>query len=190
MNNTSILNTPEIDAGRFTLRKLVREDTTALFPTLSDEKQCKFMSQPHFETEEELANWLTDSTWPGRSWVAVDKADGSIAGRYVAFPGRDKEVLELGYITIMERQGQTIATECTAALIFYLFDKEEYRKLFLEIDGEHIASIALAERLGFVREGCLREHETTHKGLCDMLIYGLLRREWQAAQSSSKTSDS
>lgn len=179
MNNTSILNVPEIDVGRFTLRKLVRENTAALFPTLSDENQCKFLSQPHFETEEELADWLTDSTWPGRSWVAVDKADGSIAGRYVAFPGRDEGVLELGYITIIERQGQNVATECMTALISYLFTKEEYRKLFLEIDAENLASIALAERLGFVREGCLREHETTHKGLCDMLIYGLLRHEWQ-----------
>jgi RimJ/RimL family protein N-acetyltransferase len=24
----------------------------------------------------------------------------------------------------------------------------------------------------------LREHERTHEGLCDMLVYGLLRREW------------
>jgi RimJ/RimL family protein N-acetyltransferase len=38
----------------------------------------------------------------------------------------------------------------------------------------------LAERLGFSLEGRLREHETTHKGLCDMLVYGLLRREWAA----------
>lgn len=34
---------------------------------------------------------------------------------------------------------------------------------------------------GFKREGLLREHETTHKGLCDMALYGLLRREWRAA---------
>jgi cytosine/adenosine deaminase-related metal-dependent hydrolase len=41
-------------------------------------------------------------------------------------------------------------------------------------------SAGLAERLGFSLEGRLREHETTHKGLCDMLVYGLLRREWAA----------
>jgi RimJ/RimL family protein N-acetyltransferase len=46
------------------------------------------------------------------------------------------------------------------------------------IDAQNVASIALIERLGFQREGWLREHETTHEGLRDLLVYGLLRDEW------------
>lgn len=179
MTDTHSPDTPTIDAGRFTLRRLIREDTPALFPTLSDEAQCRFMSRPHFEAMDELADWLTDAAWPGRSWVAVDKSDGSVAGRYVAFSGRDDGALELGYVTVMARQGQGVARDCMAALIDHLFATGRYRKLYLEIDAENAASVALAERLGFTREACLREHEITHKGLCDLLIYGLLRGEWQ-----------
>ena len=53
----------------------------------------------------------------------------------------------------------------------------------VSIDARNLPSIALAEKLGFKREGCLREHEMTHSGLCDLLIYGLLRKEWESAKA-------
>ncbi|HWK42211.1 MAG TPA: GNAT family protein [Croceibacterium sp.] len=172
-------DTPTIHAGRFALRQLTRDDTSALFPTLASEEQCRFLSRSHFQNEDELAAWLTDPNWNGRSWVAVDKADSTIAGRFVAVPTDEPDVTELGYITVASRQGQGVARECMTALIGHLFEREGNRRLIAEIDSENTASIALAERLGFTREAYLREHERTHKGLCDLLIYGLLRREWQ-----------
>ena len=167
-----------IVSERFELRPLVRGDASALFGTLSDEAHCRYLSRGAFATEDELADWLTDPHWNGRSWVAIDRADGTIVGRFVAVPTRDAGVLELGYITVWPRQGQGIARECMAALIDHLFARENYRRLFVEIDAENTPSIALAERLGFTLEGCLREHERTHKGLCNLLIYGLLSGEW------------
>lgn len=138
------------------------------------------MSQPHFDDVAKLADWMTDTTWPGRTWIAVDKSDGTIVGRYVAFPGRDEGVLELGYITVVGRQGQGVARECMTGVMDYLFGTEEHRKLYVEIDAANDASVALAERLGFSREGLLREHEATHSGVCDLLVYGMLKRDWSA----------
>lgn len=178
-NAASRLNTPAIDAGRFSLRALVRADTAALFPTFSDRDQCRYMSRPHFESEEELADWLTDPTWDGRSWVAIDKTANRIAGRFVVAPGRDAGVAELGYVTVLDRQGQGVARACMTALITHLFEVEGLRRVFVEIDAANTASIALAESLGFTREGCLREHEITHNGLCDLVFCGLLRRDWK-----------
>ena len=51
---------------------------------------------------------------------------------------------------------------------------EGARKLIAEIDAENHASLRLAEALGFTREGLLRAHETTHEGLRDVCLYGLL----------------
>lgn len=178
-----MLETPTLHTPRFLLRKLVREDTKALFPTLSNDAQCLFLSRPAFRSEAELADWLTDPTWAGRSWVAVDREDGTVAGRYVAFPGRDEGVFEVGYITTIDRQGQGVARECMHALVTHLFSDAACRRVYAEIDADNASSVALAESLGFVREGRLREHDTTHKGLCDLLIYGVLRSEW--AQGSS-----
>lgn len=110
--------------------------------------------------------------------VAIDKADSALVGRFVVVPGRDSGVVEVGYITVLGRQGRGVASTALRALLEHLFHTEGVRKVFAEIDAENLPSIALAERLGFVREGCLRQHEITHKGLCDMVVYGLLRDEW------------
>lgn len=177
------LATETFDTARFTMRALTRSDAVALYGTFSDEAQCRYMSRSHFTSLEGLADRLTDNEWPGRTWVAIDKADGNLAGRYVAFIGRDEGVLELGYITVAGRQGQGVAAECMSALIDHLFYSGEYRRLYVEIDAENLASIKLIERLGFLQEGYLRQHEVSHKGLCDMLIYGLLHDEWLARKN-------
>lgn len=178
MTNDRPTETPTLDAGSLVLRALERSDAPALFPTFSDPQHCLYMSRPHFDYQEALADWLTDPEWNGRSWVAIDKADGALVGRFVVVPGRDSGVVEVGYITVLGQQGRGVASTALRALVGHLFVAEGIRKVFAEIDAENLASIALAERLGFVREGCLRQHEITHKGLCDMVVYGLLRDEW------------
>ena len=158
--------------GRFILRPLRRGDEAALFPTLSDEAQCLHLTRPAFSSPEELWGWLAEPGWQGRTWIAED-AQGVLAGRFVAVPGHEPGVEEIGYITCKDRQGEGVARECTAALVAHLFDTGT-RKLTAEVDAENIPSIRLLERLGFTREAHFRQHETTHKGLCDVLVYGLL----------------
>ncbi|MBX7541769.1 GNAT family N-acetyltransferase [Qipengyuania sphaerica] len=155
------------------MRPLRRSDAAALLPTLSDEGQCRYLTRPLFESEEELWGWLAEPTWNGRTWIAEDAA-GEVAGRFVAIPAHEDGVAEIGYITCAHRQGEGVARECTAALVRHLIGQEGHRKLLAEVDMENAASIRLLERLGFTREALFREHETTHKGLCDVAIYGLL----------------
>lgn len=174
----SCVDTPTIEAGAYILRPLWRCDAAALFPTFSDEEQCRFMSRAAFADEQALADWLTDSSWNGRSWVAVGKADAQVAGRFVVIPGRDAGVVEVGYVTALDCQRRGVALAAMRALIDHLFAHEGVRRIFAEIDADNAPSIALAERLGFIREGVLRQHEITHKGLCDMAIYGMLRSDW------------
>jgi len=164
-----------LSTERFTLRPLQRSDAAALLPTLSDEAQCLYLTRPAFASEQELWDWLAEPGWNGRTWIAED-AQGQVAGRFVAVPGHEQGVEEVGYITCMHRQGEGIARECMAALIGHLFDHGA-RKLTAEVDIENIPSIKLLERLGFTREAHLREHETTHAGLRDVYWYGLLASE-------------
>lgn len=184
MADVPILTTP-----RFTLRPLERADAAALFPTLSDEAQCLYLSRERFASEEELWGWLAEPGWPGLTWIAVETHGanaGQTVARLVAVPRLPQDpagpVYEIGYITVMDRQGEGIASECARALIAHLFtlplSEGGARKLTAEVDVRNTPSVKLLEALGFTREAHYREHDSTHIGLCDIYWYGLLRREW------------
>jgi len=181
---------PTLTTPRFVMRPLRRADGAALFPTLSDVDQCLYLSREKFASEEELWGWLAEPGWPGLTWIAVD-ADGQTVARLVAVPRVPEDVAgpvyEIGYITVMDRQGQGIAKECALALINHLFstpvDQGGARKLTAEVDVRNTPSVNLLEKLGFTREAHFREQDSTHIGLCDVYWYGLLRREWEQGQS-------
>ncbi|MEL6540796.1 MAG: GNAT family protein [Pseudomonadota bacterium] len=176
---------PTLTTARFVMRPLQRSDAAALFPTLSDEQQCLYLSRERFASEDELWGWLAEPDWPGLTWIAVD-ADGNTVARLVAVPRLPEDpagpVFEIGYITVMDRQGEGIAKECSAALIHHLFSRPVEqggaRKLTAEVDVRNTPSVRLLEALGFTREAHFREQDSTHMGLCDVYWYGLLRREW------------
>ncbi len=168
-------NIPTLTTNRFIMRPLREADTAALFPTFADEQQNLYMSRAHFTSEAELWGWLADPDWNGRTWIAED-SEGAVLGRFVAMPAHEDGVQEIGYVTVKHRQGEGIARACSEALVKHLLH-EGARKLIAEVDVDNEPSIRLLERLGFTREAHLREHETTHIGLRDLYLYGLLARD-------------
>jgi [ribosomal protein S5]-alanine N-acetyltransferase len=75
--------------------------------------------------------------------------------------------------------GRGIVTEAVTALVDLLF-AEGQRRVFADTDPDNIASIRVAERLGFTLEARLRGEWETHIGVRDSLIFGMLRDEWAA----------
>ncbi|NCP23634.1 MAG: GNAT family N-acetyltransferase [Erythrobacter sp.] len=168
------LAVPVLETARFTMRPLGRGDAAALLPTLGDEAQCRYLTRAAFGSEEELWGWLADPSWPGLTWIAVD-ADEEVVGRFVAVPVEEAGVFDLGYIVCADRRGEGIAVECSEALLRHLFVDSKARKAMAEVDIENVASIRTLERLGFTREAFHPAYEETHKGVCDVAIYGLDR---------------
>ena len=101
--------------------------------------------------------------------------DEEVVGRFVAVPVEEEGVFDLGYIVCAHRQGEGIAVECSEALLRHLFADGGTRKAVAEVDIENAASIRTLERLGFTREAFHPAYEETHKGVCDVAIYGLDR---------------
>lgn len=176
---TSTRATPTLRTARFTLRAIERGDAQALFPTLSDPAQCRFLMQDAFADIGQLEEWLFAPDWNGRTWIAVDET-GGVAARLVAMPLAEG-VAEIGYITTKDRQGQGVARECAGALVHYLFRSEDHHRLTAITDPRHLASNAVLQRLGFRREGQLRQSVKTHLGWCDETVWGLLRSDWAAS---------
>jgi len=83
---------------------------------------------------------------------------------------------EMAYFLAADYEGQGLMQEGANAVIEKCFEQLELTRLLLRIVPENTRSIALAERLGFEKEGHLKQAYRNGDGhLSDMLYFGRLK---------------
>ena len=92
---------------------------------------------------------------------------------------------EIGYALARDSWGQGLMSEALGALIAYAFGPLGLTRLEADVDPRNAPSIRIVEKLGFVREGLLRERWHVGGEAQDSLMLGLLRREWGARAGRS-----
>jgi|AntDeeMetagen285_2_1112576.scaffolds.fasta_scaffold07769_1 RimJ/RimL family protein N-acetyltransferase len=86
--------------------------------------------------------------------------------------------VELAYHLGSDHHGQGYGSEAAALLVQYAFEDWNMRRVFARAGDFNDASKALLESLGFQREGARREAAYYRGDYYDMVLYGLLRGEW------------
>jgi len=83
---------------------------------------------------------------------------------------------ELGYFLHQAYQGKGITSKAVEEGLKFCFEKLNMNKVYLRIDPVNTASIKIAEKNGFTKEGLLRQEFKIETGeLVDVLYYGKLR---------------
>ena len=85
---------------------------------------------------------------------------------------------ELGYWLDALHQGRGIVTQSTARLTDYAFTEQACNRVILHCAFGNLKSRAVAERLGFVQEGILREAEWLYDHYVDLVVYSMLKSHW------------
>ncbi len=85
---------------------------------------------------------------------------------------------EVGYWLSKQYQGKGILHSCALPFIDYLFTQLQLNKIEIRFRPSNDRSAAVAKRLGFKIEGILRDTQLNNGILDDMVIAGLLRKEW------------
>lgn len=78
--------------------------------------------------------------------------------------------------------GKGFGREAVEMILRFAFLELNLHRVQLTVFSYNERAIALYEALGFKREGVFREHLHRDGRRYDMLLYGLLRREWQSTQ--------
>lgn len=86
---------------------------------------------------------------------------------------------EISYMLDEARHGRGLGTRAVRLLVAKLFRETDLHRLYALISPENTPSVRIVERLGFTREGLMREHYFIQGRRVDELVYGLLRREWE-----------
>ena len=78
-----------------------------------------------------------------------------------------------------EHRGRGYGADAMRVGLRFAFHELNLHRVCLTVFSYNAPAIALYERLGFVREGVYREHIERDGQRHDMILYGLLRREWE-----------
>jgi RimJ/RimL family protein N-acetyltransferase len=89
----------------------------------------------------------------------------------------------IGYFVDKNEWGKGYATEMVQAVLQLAFEKLKLHRVYANCDIGNIASQKVLEKIGFRREGQLREHALRAAGWTDVYSYGLLRQEWETFQA-------
>lgn len=87
---------------------------------------------------------------------------------------------EIGYWLSASYQGRGLMTKACRALIDYAFTELKLNRVEIHCATENRKSRMIPERLGFTQEGVWRQAEWLHDHFVDLVVYGMLAREWQA----------
>ena len=90
----------------------------------------------------------------------------------------------IGYWLAETHEGKGIVTRACNGLLDYAFGELGLHHVEIACAPGNIRSGAIAERLGFVREGVLRQREWLYDHFVDQVIYGMLASEWSARRRS------
>ena len=108
--------------------------------------------------------------------LAIERrSDGATIGSCALFAFEpDSRRAEIGYSLARDAWGHGYASETAGRLLAYAFDELRLHRIEADIDPRNTASARLLERLGFRREGLLRERWIIAGEAGDSAIYGLL----------------
>lgn len=113
----------------------------------------------------------------GAGWPLVVEVDGRAVGQVGLFIGNlDSGRGEIGYWVVGSERGRGFAAQAVMALSRWAFEElDMLHRLSLFVEPWNAASIATAERAGFVAEAILREWELIDGEAKDMWVYALTR---------------
>jgi [ribosomal protein S5]-alanine N-acetyltransferase len=127
--------------------------------------------------------------WEQDGWVgpestalAVVLADGTVAGiaswKAVHRGGSAGVCVEIGLALLPEHRGKGLGTAAQQLLVDHLFRFSTVHRLEALTDADNVAEQRALERIGFIREGVLRQVAFRDGTWRDSVIYALLRTQW------------
>ncbi|PID14914.1 RimJ/RimL family protein N-acetyltransferase [Sporosarcina sp. P34] len=84
----------------------------------------------------------------------------------------------IGYWLAQNYQGKGIMTAVVSALVDYAFEEYDLHRVEIRCATGNKRSQAVPERLGFKKEGVIRDGEFLYDHYHDLIVYGMLEGEW------------
>lgn len=193
-NSFVALPTPTLHTARLRLRPFTEADTAAIFALQSNPRVLRYWDAPPWRERAQAERFIVrckqmEQEGSGARLAIERTADGVFIGWCVLMNwDAVYRSAMLGYCLDETAWGQGFATEAAGTLLQWAFNTLNINRVQSEADTRNAASDRVLEKLGFLREGTLRENCIVDGEVSDSWVYGLLRREWEQLQSRPSVS--
>lgn len=172
----------ELETSRLRLRPFRAGDVDAVVAAANDSLTRRWLPMPSPYTRDDAVAWCTllapGHRTAGRGLVRAVDLDGALAGS-IDLKRTDwlAGVTEIGYWTSPAWRGRGVMPEATAALARWALTVGGMHRVELRIATGNRASLQVAAKAGFTREGVARSAGYLHTGRVDLEIWSLLRTD-------------
>ena len=179
---------PRLQTERLVLRRITLEDAAAVFQFRSDPEVQRYNDGVMSRIEQ--ATYLITKLADGYreqsmlEWgVTLQGGDDTVLGIFgYANWSQTHRRAEIGYCLRRDHWRQGIGEEALRAIIAYGFQAMNLNRIHACPWAENIASVRMLEKLGFHREGVLRDEYWDEEAFHDEALYALLRREYMVTE--------
>lgn len=171
---------------RLLLRPLRADDAAALFGIFSDPQVTRYLSRPAWPAitvaQERIARDIAAMSAGDYVCFGMERrSDGRLLGECSLFNlNQQCRRAEVGYTMAFDAWGQGCMNEALRCLLDFGFSQLALNRVEADIDPRNLASAKSLERLGFVKEGHLRQRWIVAGEVSDSGLYGLLASDWEA----------
>lgn len=179
---------PIISTSRLSLRAISETDLDDFYAIYSNPEVMRYWSTPPLPNKD-AARTLIDEIHHDVDRNEILKwgiaLDGRLIGSVTLFHmDLTHRRSEIGYALGRAYWGNGYMQETLTAVINYAFDALNLHRIEADVDPRNHASVRTLERLGFLREGYLRERWQVSGEIQDAFFFGLLRPDWETLQST------
>lgn len=173
-----------LTSPRLSLRLLSHDDAPALFAHCSDPRTMRYGSTTAWTSPEQATEKIERhlhgvATGESVCLAIHRRADERFMGTVDLFLiDSQNRRAELGYALVFDAWGQGYMAEALKVVLDHAFGPLGLNRIEADVDPRNAPSIASLERLGFQREGLLRERWILDGLVSDSVFFGLLRSDW------------
>lgn len=176
---------PEMNGRRIRLRRLVTDDAEAMFRCWSDPNTTAFLDLPAMHSAEDakaLIHWLhllaeqDEAIRWGIEAIDTGQLIGSCGFNIWQLDGAFKG--EFGCELTSAFWGQGFMSEAAEMAAAFGYTSMGLNRIEAFVDSRNERACRWFTRIGYTREGVLRDYRHTPSGYVDAVVFSRLRKDW------------
>lgn len=168
---------PEVEV---TIRKFDRTDIPKKVEWINNPENNQFLHYDLPLCVEKTEKWFDSHESEDNRFDAVIEVDGIPVGT-IGLLAIDKRNSKAEYYIAMGEtsyKGKGVAKKASKLILEYGFQTLGLNRIYLFTEVENKAAQILFEKVGFTKEGIIRQDIMSHDHFVDRIIYAFLKEDW------------